>query len=63
MRTLISLDTIQTIARYEAKVLFRSWFFRIFSSLALFFLILVNVALFALPSTSRWMFFGIPTSI
>ena len=60
---MVSLNTIKTIALYEVKNLLRSWFFRIFSLLALIILILLNVVLFALPWSSRWMFYGIPSSI
>ena len=59
---MISLTTILTVALYEAKVLLRSWFFRIFSLLALAILVLINVVMFAL-SQSPWMLRGIPSSI
>jgi len=58
-----TLYPILVTARYEVKILLRSWFFRVFSSLVLIILILLNVALFALPQYSRWMFYGIPSSI
>ncbi|HUU27135.1 MAG TPA: hypothetical protein VM123_04915 [archaeon] len=58
-----SLYNILSIALYEAKTLFRSWFFRIFSLLALVILILLDVVFFALPITSQWMAYGIPASI
>lgn len=45
---MISLWTIWTVARYETKVLLRSWAFRIFLILSLFFLIIMNIA-FASP--------------
>jgi len=54
---------ILVTARYEVKILLRSWFFRVFASLVLIILILLNAALFALPQYSRWMFYGIPSSI
>ncbi|MFC1725278.1 hypothetical protein ACFL4T_06600 [candidate division KSB1 bacterium] len=60
---MISLGKIKTIAIYEARTLFRSWFFRIFLLISLLALIFINVALFMLPTTSRWMYFGIPSSI
>jgi len=60
---MISLYVILTVARYEAKVLFRSWFFRIFSILALVIIVLLDVSLFALPMSSRWIFYGLSSSI
>jgi len=59
---MISLHTIFIIARYEAKILFRSWFFRIFSFLSLGFLILLNVGFFGIRH-SPWMLRGIPACI
>lgn len=35
---MISFTNIRTIARYERKILSRSWFFRIFSALAIVFI-------------------------
>lgn len=60
---MISLKTIQVIALYEAKNLFRSWFFRIFLLISIIILLLINVSLFVLPASSRWMYYGIPSSI
>jgi len=60
---MFSLKKILTIAFYEAKTLFRSWFFRIFLTISLILLISINVGLFVLPASSRWMFYGIPSSI
>ena len=60
---MLSLKKIQVIAFYEAKNLFRSWFFRIFLMIAFLILIALNMALFILPSTSRWLYYGIPSSI
>jgi ABC-type transport system involved in multi-copper enzyme maturation permease subunit len=45
---MISLWTIWTVARYETKVLLRSWAFRIFLILSLFVLVIMNIA-FASP--------------
>lgn len=50
------------MAVFEAKTLFRSWFFRIFSVLALFILVIMDIALFALPQSS-WMNRGLEASI
>ena len=37
------LFTFRTIAKYERKILMRSWFFRIFSALSLFVLFVFNM--------------------
>jgi len=59
---MLSFRIILTIARYEAKILFRSWFFRIFSLIALVLLILLNIFFFAQPFM-QWQFRGISSSI
>jgi len=59
---MLSLHIILTIARYEAKILFRSWFFRIFSLISLVILVFLNVLFFAQPSM-QWQFRGIASSI
>jgi len=48
-------QTIASIARYEAKLLFRSWGFRIFSGLAVAVLILIMVTM-ALPAYASFYF-------
>jgi len=48
-------QTVVSIARYEAKLLFRSWGFRIFSGLAVTVLILIMVTM-ALPAYSSFYF-------
>jgi len=60
---MISLHNILSIARYERKTLFRSWFFRIFSGLSLFILFIVNFALLSEAGASRWVFSDIPSTI
>ena len=59
---MISMRKIAVIARFEAKILLRSWFFRIFSLLALVILVFLNIGLFA-TNFSRWMYSGIPSYI
>ncbi|MBT5426366.1 MAG: xanthan lyase, partial [Bacteroidetes bacterium] len=39
------MSKIQTVARFEMKTLFRSWFFRIFSVLTLFILLGTNIGM------------------
>jgi hypothetical protein len=58
-----SLYQIRTVAFYEIKTLLRSWFFRIFSPLAIVILVLLNIFFFPLPDTAIWTLRGIPSSI
>ncbi|MFC1538970.1 hypothetical protein ACFL6H_06060 [Candidatus Latescibacterota bacterium] len=57
------LFKIRTIAFYEIKTLLRSWFFRIFTPLAIVILVLLNIFFFPLPDTAIWTLRGIPSSI
>ena len=50
----MGLYNIWNIATYESKTLFRSWFFRIFSILALFFLFGINTGFFGDHGGARW---------
>ncbi len=55
---------IRTIAKYEIKVLSRSWFFRIFSILALAFLFFFNLATQTdVDGTAQWSIVAIPAAI
>jgi len=60
---MLSLKKIQAIALYEAKTLFRSWFFRIFLLISLLALLVINTGLFVLPNTSRWMYYGLSSCV
>ena len=60
---MISLFNILAVARIEAKTLWRSWFFRIFSILAIAFIGLFDVAALAPFTHTPWEFRGIPSSI
>lgn len=51
---MISLSNILTISKYESKVLWRNWFFRIFSIGILFFLFVFDMAAFSPISDSPW---------
>ncbi|MEP5611787.1 MAG: hypothetical protein ABJP45_06025, partial [Cyclobacteriaceae bacterium] len=52
---MISLGNILTIAKFESKVIWRNWFFRIFSVGILFFLSMFNTFAFSLADDSpRW---------
>ncbi len=50
----MNLHHIWNIATYESKTLFRSWFFRIFSILTLFFLFGINTGFFGDHGGARW---------
>ncbi|MBD3178573.1 MAG: hypothetical protein GF417_02685 [Candidatus Latescibacteria bacterium] len=54
---------IWTVARFEAKTLFRSWFFRIFSILALVLIAIAGIPLFTGIAPVPWEFRGIPSSL
>lgn len=61
---MISLHNILSIAKYERKTLFRSWFFRIFSILSLLVLFGVNFAMVVQGQGSEsWAIRSIPSSI
>ncbi len=58
----MNLLNIWNVATYESKTLFRSWFFRIFSILALFILFGTNMGLFGEPN-ARWTFRAIAANL
>lgn len=59
---MLSLYNIWTVARFEMKTLLRSWFFRIFSGLALIILVILNIALHS-DTGAPWLYKGIPGSM
>lgn len=60
---MFSLYNIRVVARYEMKVLWRSWFFRIFSGIALGFITLMTIGILARFSNAPWALKGIPSMI
>ncbi|MBN2636134.1 MAG: hypothetical protein JXR61_07675 [Prolixibacteraceae bacterium] len=61
---MISLHSISSIAKYERKTLFRSWFFRIFSILSLLVLFGINFAMVVEGGgDGSWAIRSIPSSI
>ena len=58
-----AFHTIRTIARFEIKTLFRSWFFRIFAGLSIIALGIFNIAVFNINSGAPWIFRALPASI
>ena len=57
------LHNIRTVARYEAKTLRRSWFFRLFSIGALFILTIINLGFFSPIGDQPWALMSTPSSI
>lgn len=56
----MNLRNIWSVGAYESKTLFRSWFFRIFSILALLILFGTNMGFFGGHSGARWTLRAIP---
>ena len=57
------LHNIRTVAKYEAKTLRRSWFFRLFSIGALFIFTFLNIGLFSPIGDESWSLVSIPSSV
>ncbi len=60
---MVALHNIQSIAKYERKTLFRSWFFRIFGVFSIAVLFAMNFGLVSEGQASQWIFRAIPSSI
>jgi len=57
------IDKIRTVARFEMKTLFRSWFFRIFSVLTLLMLLGVNIGMLTEGGTTNWIIKSVSSNI
>jgi hypothetical protein len=57
------LQNIRTVARYEAKTLRRSWFFRLFSIAAVFIFTLMNIGIFSPVGDESWDVVSISSSL
>ena len=57
------LHNISTVAKYEAKTLRRSWFFRLFSLGALFIFTILNIGFFSPLGNESWALISIPSSL
>ena len=57
------LHNIRTVAKFEAKILRRSWFFRLFSIGALVILTFMNIGIFSPIGDEEWDFVSIPSSL
>lgn len=51
---MFNLFPIISIAKYEAKTLFRSWFFRIFAIVIILFIFGVNMGMFSVSNNPQW---------
>ena len=59
----MNLINIWSVAAYESKTLYRSWFFRIFAILALLILFGTNMGFFGGHADARWTFRAIPANM
>jgi hypothetical protein len=57
------LHNISTVARYEARTLRRSWFFRLFSTGAIFIFSIMNLGLFSPIGDEDWDLVSIPSTV
>src|SRR4030042_3725828 len=57
------LHNIRTVARYEATILRRSWFFRLFSIGALVIFTFMNIGIYSPVGDEPWEFISIPSSV
>jgi hypothetical protein len=57
------LHNISTVAKYEAKTLRRSWFFRLFSLGALFIFTIINIGFFSPIGNENWQMISISSSV
>lgn len=55
---MISIKNISVISRYETRILWRNWFFKIFGILAILFLLIFNLAAFSSFSNGQWFFYA-----
>ncbi len=60
---MISLVNIKTVARYERKILSRSWFFRIFSALSILIIGAITAALLFDNSSFNWGFKALASAV
>ncbi len=60
---MISLKNIVVISNFESRILWRNWFFKIFTLLVLFFGIIFNVSVFSTANNQDWWFRSISAGI
>ena len=56
-------STLFIIAKYERKILLRSWFFRIFSALTLFFIFVFNMGEISAVGDRTWIYRAVPSNM
>ena len=56
-------STFFTIAKYERKILLRSWFFRIFIGLNLFFIFVFNMGEISAVGDQTWIYRAVPSNM
>lgn len=57
------LHNIQSVARYESKLLMRSWFYRVFLVLAVLFLCIFNLVALVADGRGIWLMKALPANI
>lgn len=57
------LHNIQSVAKYESKLLMRSWFYRIFFVLAILFLCIFNIVALVAEQGGFWLMKALPANI
>lgn len=57
------MSYISTIAKYEAKTLFRSWFFKIFAIISILLLTMANIGFFSPIGDNQWTMRGVSSFI
>ena len=60
---MLSPHSILSVAKYESRILARSWFFRIFAILSVLFLFGINMNTISEVGGNEWSFRAIPSSI
>lgn len=57
------ISNIQSVAKYESKLLIRSWFFRVFTVLAIVITAFLNIMLFVSEDGGMWIATAIPSNV
>lgn len=57
------ISNIQSVAKYESKLLIRSWFFRVFTVLAIIITAFFNIMLFVSEDNGMWIATAIPSNV
>ena len=60
---MITLDNIRSVAKYESKLLTRSWFYRLFLVLAVLFLCIFNLQQLVFNYGNNWLMRALPSNI